>query len=193
MVIHKVKYSPTLISVIALLVSLGGAGISLWSTFISKRSLEHTLTAQNRADDEDFEKLRLEVLMQVADNIEIQRQYLIKVNGLKIKYESEPLAVQTLMKNYTNIFTDYLPRTVFALKTLDSEWKNVSAYSAKNDYKKLMNEKANLYLAWKANEAIKTTVESMIDEFDQKLKMAEKDAPRLQALQDRYNYLMFNQ
>lgn len=187
------KHSSTLISVVALFVSLGSVTISLWSTFISKHSLEHSLIAQRRADDEDFEKLRLEVLIQVADNTEIMRQYLIKVNGLKIKYDSEPLAVQALMKNYTNLFTDYLPRVVFALKTLDSEWENVSSYSEKNDYKRLMNEKANLYLAWKSNEAVKTSVQSMIDEFDQKLKMAEKDAPRLQALQDRYNYLIFNQ
>ena len=187
------KYSPILISGIALFVSIGSAVISLWSTFISKHSLEHTLMAQHRADDEDFEKLRLEVLTQIADNIEIMREYLIKVNSLKIKYDSEPSAVQALMKNYTNLFTDYLPRVVFALKTLDSEWKNVSSYSEKSDYKKLMNEKANLYLARKANEAVKASVQSMIDEFDQKLKMAEKDAPRLQELKNRFDYLMFDQ
>lgn len=187
------KYSPTVISIIALFVSLGGVTISLWSTFISRNSLEHTLAAQHRADDEDFEKLRLEVLMQIADNTEIMRQYLIKVNTLKIKYESEPLPVRDLMKNYTNIFTDYLPRLVFAFKSLDNAWKNVSSYSEKNNYKKLMHDKANLYLAWKANEALKPTVQSMIDEFDQKLKMAEKDAPKLQELKNRYDYLMFNQ
>jgi L-amino acid N-acyltransferase YncA len=188
-----VKYSPTLISIIALFVSLGGMGISLWSTFISKNSFEHTLMAQRRADDEDFEKLRLDVLMQIADLTEITRQYLIKVNTLKIKYDSEPLPVQDLMKNYTNIFTDYLPRVVFTLKSLDYAWKNVSSYSEKNDYKKLIHDKANLYLAWKANEALKPTVQSMIDEFDQKLKTAEKDAPKLQELKNRYDYLMFNQ
>lgn len=187
------RHSSILFSVIALFISLGGVTISLWSASISKHSLEHTLIAQKRADDEDFEKLRLDVLIQVADNTEIMSQYLIKVNSLKIKYDSEPVAVQSLMKNYTNLFTDYLPRVVFALKTLDNEWKNVSSYSEKNDYKKLINEKANLYLAAKSNEALKATVQSMVDEFDQKLKMAEKDAPRLQALQDQYNYLMFKQ
>ena len=170
------KHSSTLLSIIALLISIGSVAISLWSTFISKNSFEHTLKAQSRADDEDFEKLRLQVLMQVADNTEVMRQYLIKVNGLKIRYDNDPPAVKELLRNYTAIFTDYLPRVVFALQNLDKEWKNVSAYSGKDDYKKLMNEKANLYLAWKANEAIKASAQYMIEDFTQKLDMAEKQA-----------------
>lgn len=165
------------LSIIALLISLGGVGISLWATLISKHSLDHALQVQQRQDDEDFEKLRMEVLMQISDTTEIMRQYSIQLNIAKMKYDNEPEPVKKLMKNYADLlFTQYLTSVGVTMQRLDNERKTVLSYSQKNDYKKLMGEKAQLYQGLKANEAVRSSVQNVINEFNVKLKMAELDA-----------------
>ena len=58
---------PTVIAIIALLISIGSFGVTVWATRLSKRSLDHAIEVQKHSEEKEFEKLRAELLMQIAD------------------------------------------------------------------------------------------------------------------------------
>ena len=58
----------TKISLCALLVSVGSLSITLWATRLSSKSLNHAIEIQEKGEEKEFERIRAELLMQIADN-----------------------------------------------------------------------------------------------------------------------------
>lgn len=162
------------ISILALLISIGGLSISAWNITISRRSFDHALKVHQNEADKNFEKLRLNFLMQIADDLEIMNKYLIEIYEVKTKFDAEPTSVKESMKDSFSKLNNYTTMVVFSLAKLNVEREIVASYSNKSDYKKLIMDKATFYRDFKTNIVLKESIQNSIDGFSASLQAAEK-------------------
>ena len=145
---------PTTISLIAVLISLGSFGVTIWATRLSKNSLNHAIAIQIAGEEKEFERLRADLLMQIADSRRLLDKTRIEIGTLKANFDVEPQPVQVLMTNYTNLFTDYLPKVEASIQQCDMLWKEVANWSREKSHRELMDAKAVLYRSLKDDEVV---------------------------------------
>jgi hypothetical protein len=170
--------SPKFISVAAIIISLVGLGVTLWSTFISQYSFEHTLKVQEKQEDEDFAKLKLETLMQLTDFYKMMQQDSIQLKTLRLKFEAEPPPVkESIQIRFYAIllFNTYLREVDRSIQWLDHERQDISSYSKETDYKKLIDEKAKLYQERRVRELMSSSMQDSINEFNTQIEIAKKN------------------
>lgn len=168
--------APTVISIIALLVSIGSFGITIWATKLSEKSLDHAIRVQDKSDEREFERIRSELLMQVADRQRLLDKTRIEIGTIKAVFDSESQPVQVLLKNYTNLFTEYLPRVEATIAQLDEVWREVAGWSIERDHRELMDAKATLYRSLKDDEVVHDSGMYMLNVFKTKMDMAREYA-----------------
>jgi hypothetical protein len=162
----------TTISIGAVLVSLGSLSVTIWATRLSKRSLNHAKEIQEKAEEKEFERMRVELLMQIADDRRLLDKTRIKIGTLKVDFDAEPQPIQVIMRNYTSLFTNYLPRVESSINQLDILWKEVSGWSNEKSYRELMDAKAVLYRSLKDDEVVYDSGIYMVNEFKAQLEVA---------------------
>ncbi len=162
---------PIVISIIAVLISVGSFSVTIWATRIGKRSLDHAIGAQERIEEKEFERFRAELLMQIADNRRILDRTRIEIGTIKANFDAEPQPVQVLMRNYTKLFTEYLPNVEASIQQLDALWERVSGWSSDKSHKELMDAKAILYRSLKDDEVVYDSGIYMVNEFKARLEM----------------------
>lgn len=165
---------PTVISIVALLVSIGSLGITVWATKLSKKSLDHAIDVQTKGEEKEFERLRAELLMQIADSRRLLDKTRIEIGTLKADFDAEPQPVQVVMKNYTNLFTGYQPEVEASIRQLDMLWKEVSCWSKEKSHHELMDTKAVLYRSLKDDEVVYDSGVYMVSVFKAKLEIAKQ-------------------
>lgn len=163
---------PTVISIVALLVSIGSLGITVWATKLSKESLDHAIDIQVKGEEKEFERLRAELLMQIADSRKLLDKTRIEIGTLKADFDAEPQPIQVIMKNYTNLFADYQPKVESAIGQLDMLWKEVSSWPKEKSHHELMDTKAVLYRSLKDDEVVYDSGIYMVNVFKAKLEIA---------------------
>jgi hypothetical protein len=165
---------PITISITAVLISLGSLGVTIWATRISKRSLDHAIEVQVSMEEKEFDRLRADLLMQIADNRRILDKTRIEIGTIKANFDAEPQPVQVIMSNYTNLFSQYLPKVEASIQQLDALWQDVSGWSNEKAHKELMDAKAVLYRSLKDDEVVYDSGIYMMNEFKTKLEMAKE-------------------
>lgn len=165
---------PTTISLIAVLISLGSFGVTIWATRLSKKSLNHAITIQIAGEEKEFERLRADLLMQIADSRRLLDKTRIEIGTLKANFDAEPQPVQVLMTNYRNLFTDYLPKVEASIQQCDMLWKEVSSWSKEKSHRDLMDAKAVLYRSLKDDEVVYDSGIYMVNVFKAKLEAAKQ-------------------
>ena len=162
----------TTISLGALLVSIGSLSVTLWATRLSNRSLNHAIEIQEKGEEKEFERLRAELLMQIAEDRRLLDKTRIEIGTLKADFDVEPQPIKVIMRNYTNLFTDYLPRVEASIQQLDMLWKEVSGWSKEKSHRELMDAKAVLYRSLKDDEVVYDSGIYMVNVFKAKLEVA---------------------
>jgi hypothetical protein len=162
----------TTISLGALLVSIGSLSVTLWATRLSNRSLNHAIKIQEKGEEKEFERLRVELLMQIADDRRLLDKTRIEIGTLKADFDAEPQPIQVMMRNYTNLFTVYLPKIEASIKQIDMLWKDVSDWSKEKNHRELMDAKAVLYKSLKDDEVVYDAGIYMVNEFKAQLEVA---------------------
>ena len=165
---------PITLSIIAVLISLGSFGVTIWATRISKRSLDHAIDMRESMEKKEFERLRAELLMQIADSWRVLDKTRIEIGTIKANFDAEPQSVQVIMSNYTNLFTEYLPKVEGSIRQLDSLWQDVAGWSSEKTHKELMDAKAVLYRSLKGDEVVYDSGIYMVNVFKTKLEMAQE-------------------
>ena len=156
---------PTRISVVALLLSFGSLGVTVWAT-------KHAIDVQNKGDEREFERLRAELLMQVADSRRLLDKTRIEIGTIKADFDVELQSVKALMGKYTNLFTEYLPKVEAAITQLDALWIEVAGWSKEKTPRELMDTKAILYRSLKDDEVVYDSGICLVNMFKAKLEMA---------------------
>lgn len=165
---------PISISITAILISLGSFGVTIWAMRISKRSLDHAIEVQVGMEQKEFDHLRADLLMQIADSRRILDKTRIEIGTVKADFDVEPQPVQVMMSNYTNLFSQYLPKIEASIQQLDALWQEVSGWSSKKTHKDLMDTKALLYRSLKDDEVVYDSGIYMVNIFKAKLEMAKE-------------------
>jgi hypothetical protein len=165
---------PTEISIFAFLVSIGSLCVTVWATKLSQKSLDHAIDIQTKAEEKEFDKLRTDLLMQLADSRRLLDKTRIEIGTFKADFDAEPHAVQDIMSNYTSLFTDYLPRVEASIEQLDMLWKEVSAWSKEKSHREIMDTKAVLYRSLKDDEVVYDSGIYAVNEFKAKLATAKE-------------------
>ena len=80
---------PTEISIVALLISIGSLGVTVWATKLSKKSLNHAIDIQVKGEEKEFERLRTELLMQIADSRRLLDKTRVEIGTLKADFDAE--------------------------------------------------------------------------------------------------------
>jgi hypothetical protein len=134
-----------LIAVLAVAVSVGSFVVSIWATRISKRTLEYAAGVQRDAERREFERVRTDLLNQIADIRALLDLTRLEIRTLQANFSAEPPAVQALMGNFTGLFTEYLPKLETALRGAEECWLKVARWEETKTHKELMEAKAILY------------------------------------------------
>jgi hypothetical protein len=162
----------TMISIVALIISLGGLAVTLWATRISKRSLEHAIGVQKRSDLKEFERVHAELLNQISDSRAILDKTRIEIGTLQANFHAEPVAVKALLANFTGLFSEYLPKVEQAIRQCDELWTDVSGWSSDKAHADLMRARAVLYRSLKDDETVREAGIYLVNSFKVKLELA---------------------
>lgn len=153
------------IAIFALIVSFG-------SFYIGKRSLDFAIEMQKSAERKLIENEKTELLKQISNNKSILNNARIEIGVLQADFDIEPQPVKEVMKNYTNIFTDFLPSIERALSLLESDHANLINWRGEMSYSDIMRAKASSYEALKQYETSHEQAIQCVAVFKEKLKQA---------------------
>jgi hypothetical protein len=144
------------------------------ATRISRRALEHAIGSQQRNEEREFERLRTELLNQITDDRVILDKTRIEIGTLQANFQAESQQVQRLMSNYTNLFTEYLPRIHASIQQLDVLRADVSGWGKEKGHRELMQARAILYSSIKGDEVVQDSAVYCINVFKTKLELAKQ-------------------
>jgi hypothetical protein len=167
---------PTMVSIVALGLSIGSLIVTIWATRISRRSLEHAIGVQERTEEKEFERLRTELLNQISDSRAILDKTRIEIGTLQANFQAEPQPIQVRMANYTSLFTEYLPKVSMSIQQLDALWADVLGWSKEKGHRELMEARAVLYRSIKDDETVQDSGIYMVNVFKAKLELAKQQA-----------------
>lgn len=164
----------TMISIVALIISIGGLAVTLWATRISKRSLDHAINVQERSDLKEFERVRAELLNQISDSGAILDKTRIEIGTLQANFQAEPPAVQALMANYIGLFSQFLPKVERAIRQCEELWTEVSGWSSNKGHTDLMQARAVLYRSLKDDQSVQESGIYMVNAFKVRLELIKR-------------------
>jgi len=127
-----------IIAVSALIFSAG-------SYYISKKSLELATEIQRGAERKLIEQERIELLRQISDNKAILNNARIEIGALQANFNIELQPVKELMKNYVNMFTEFLPSIERTLTLLENDYSKLINWHGEMSYADIMQAKASSY------------------------------------------------
>lgn len=154
-----------IVAIFALIISFG-------SFYIGKRSLDFAIEMQKTTERKLIENEKAELLRQVSNNKSILNNARIEIGVLQENFGIETQPVKELMKNYTNIFTEFLPSIERALSLLESDYANLINWRGEMSYSDIMRTKASSYEALKQYETSHEQAIQCIAIFKEKLKQA---------------------
>jgi len=152
--------------------------ISFGSFYIAKKSLNFAIEMQKTTERKLIENEKAELLRQISDNKSILNNARIEIGALQASFGIETQPVKELMKNYTNLFTGFLPSIERALALLESDYANLINWHGEMSYSDIMRTKATSYEALKQYETSHEQAIQCIAIFKEKLKQAKDYANR---------------
>jgi hypothetical protein len=162
------------LSIIALIVAVGSFAVTIWATRISDKAFKQAIDVQTRSDEKEFERTRTDLLNQIADSRSILDKTRIEIGAVKANFDVEPPGVQSLLKNYVPLFTEYLPSIERAVKDCDALWQDVSSWTKEKGHGELMQAKATSYRTLKDDEVVQESAVYAVNVFKEKLGTAKE-------------------
>ena len=160
------------IAVVALVLSAAGFGVSVWATRISRKSFEHAVRAQESSDAREFDRVRSDLLAQIADGRSTLERARVEIGTLDATFRSEPVEVQRLLVNYTGLFSEHLPRIEASIRQCDELWRDVSTWDGRKRHAELMAARAILHRSLGDDRMAHETAVYLVNQFTAKLESA---------------------
>lgn len=153
------------IAIFALLISFG-------SFYLSKRSLDFAIEMQKTAENKLIENEKTELLKLISNNKSILNNAFIEMGVLKADFDIEPQPVKEIMKDYTQIFTGFMPSLENTISRLESDYANLINWNGEMSYSDIMRTKATCHEALKRYETSHEQAIQCIAIFKEKLEHA---------------------
>ncbi|SDR10596.1 hypothetical protein [Pseudoxanthomonas sp. CF125] len=113
------------IAVLALVVSLASA-------YISYRAFTHSVSVHELESTLAFEKDKSELLMHVEQSRNLFASARREIEQVQFVLSHEPSVVQDALRNYDNLFTEFLPRLVGAERQAGLLWDEIHEWRDKS-------------------------------------------------------------
>lgn len=153
------------VALFALLISFG-------SFYISKRSLDFAIEMQKATEKKLIENEKSELLKQISNNKSVLNNARIEIGALQADFSIEPQPVKMLMKNYINIFSEFLPSIERMIFRLEGDYSKLANWPGEISYSDIMRTKAVFYEDLKQFETSHNQAIQCIAIFKEKLKLA---------------------
>jgi hypothetical protein len=164
----------TLIAWLALGISALGFVTSIWSAWVSHRSYSHSRLAHEEEKRLAFEKERSELLEIINSSRKILDKTRIEIGTLKAQFEAEPQEIQALMVNYTNLFTEYLPKVEGGVRQATALWDEVAEWSPETSIYAMVMHQARFRALIHDDQTAHESALYCIGVFKEKLELAKK-------------------
>jgi hypothetical protein len=120
--------TPTWISVLALVVSGFSFAAAAWAAWVSHRTLAHAQAVHRDDQRIGFERERSELLEVINTSRMLLEKTRLRVGTVKARFDAAPQPARVLLINYTELFTEYLPRLEAGLRQCNALWDEVAAW-----------------------------------------------------------------
>lgn len=177
---------PTFLSLLAVIISIAGFGVSVWATRISKRSHDHGTQVHQGNERREFDRVRSDLLAQISESRAVLDRARIEVGTLEAEFRGEPEPVQRLMASYTHLFSDYLPRIEVGIRQCDDLWRDVSTWDSTKSHAELMAARAVLHRSFQDEKIAHETAVYLVSRFTAKLEVARQIAAAASRAMERY-------
>lgn len=164
--------TPTWISVLALVVSGLSFLAAVWAAWVSHRTLAH---AREVREDElriTFERERTELLEVINTSRTLLEQTRVRIGTLKARFDAAPQPVQALLKNYTNLFTEYLPRVEAGVRQCNALWNEVADWDQEKGIYALVHHQARFRKLVSDDQMAHDTGVFLVNVFEEKMAKA---------------------
>ena len=134
----------TWISMLALVVSGLSFLSAVWAAWVSQRTLVHAQSVHNEERRLSFERERAQLLEVLNASRLLLERTRIKIGTLKARFDATSPPVHALLKNYTGLFTEYLPRVEASIRQCDVLWKEIADWNESTGIHALVQHQAKL-------------------------------------------------
>jgi hypothetical protein len=164
--------TPTWISVLALLVSGLSFLAAAWAAWVSHRTLAH---ARDVREDElriTFERERSELLEVINTSRVLLEQTTVRIGTLKARFDAAPQPAQALLRSYTNVFTEFLPRVEAGVRQCSALWDEVANWDWDKGIYALVHHQAKFRKLLSDDQMAHDTGIFLVDVFEEKMAKA---------------------
>ena len=134
----------TWVSIVALVVSALSFFAAMWAAWVSHRTLEHARAVHQEERRLSFERERSQLLETINTSRLLLDRTRIKIGTLKAQFDAAPQPVQALLQNYTDLFTDYLPRVEAGVRQCGMLWSEIAEWNQDTGIHALVQHQAKL-------------------------------------------------
>lgn len=106
--------------------------VSLASVYIAYRAFTHSVTVHELESTLAFERDKSELLMHVEQSRKLFSSARREIEQIQFVLSHEPIQVQSALKNYSDLFTDFLPRLVGAERQAGLLWEEIYEWRDKS-------------------------------------------------------------
>lgn len=162
--------TPTLISLVAVVVGLGSLFAARSSAKISHRALEHAIEVHEKSERKEHERAKADLLNQIADSRATIDTARVAIGTERANFGALPPAVRAMLETYqSSLFEDYYSRLEQAVEQLDQLWEDVASWSPSAPYGQLMHARAVLHRARADDERTSESGMYMLGEYQKRL------------------------
>ena len=132
----------TWIAILALVVSGLSFLAAMWAAWISHRTLKHAQTVHQEERRLSFERERSQLLEVVNTSRLLLERTRIKIGTLKARFDAAPQPVHGLLRNYTSLFTEYLPSVEAGVRQCGLLWSEIAEWDEDTGIHSLVRHQA---------------------------------------------------
>jgi hypothetical protein len=158
----------TWISLLALVVSGLSFLAAMWAAWVSHRTLVHAKETHEEEQVLAFERERSELLSVISQSRTLLEQTRIRIGTLKARFDAAPQPAQTILQNYTNLFTEYLPRVEAGVRQCNASWSEVASWGETTGVQALLRHQARMRAAVHDDQIAHDQGVFLVDTFEEK-------------------------
>jgi hypothetical protein len=162
----------TWIAVVALAISVLSFATSVWSAWVSDRTLTHTRKVYAQERRENFMRQRSELLEVINTSRSTLDRTRVEIGTLKAIFDAEPQPVRSLLSNYISLFSEYLPKIECGVRQASMLWEEVAEWDESTGTSALMHHEAKFRALLHENQMVYEHALYMINVFNEKLEQA---------------------
>jgi hypothetical protein len=174
----------TLLALIALVISVCGFLVSIWSAVISHKALNHNRNSYEEQQRIAFERERSQLLEIFNDSRKLLDKTRIEIGALKAQFDSESEPVKELLVNYTDLFSKYLPMITGGLRQANALWNEVANWDESTGIHALVHHQARFRALVLDDQRAHDQGLYCVSVFKEKLKLAKEKIAFDEALEN---------